>query len=67
MIRMPKPSAKGPQSGARTHHQDQVITLQSFRVMKINPKIPKKGKELLVVVLMSAMIENIYGFVLRPE
>jgi hypothetical protein len=35
---------KPPQSGAVTHHHDQVMTSQSFRVMKIRNVIGRIGK-----------------------
>ena len=34
--------AKGVHAGARTHHQDQSITLQSLRVMKTMVRRPPK-------------------------
>ena len=43
------PSAIGPQIGARTHHQDHVMILHNFRVMKMSPRIAINGKLEVVV------------------
>lgn len=43
------PIERGPQNGASTHHHDQVITLHSFSVMKISPRMAINGKLDVVV------------------
>ncbi len=49
MNRIANTMAKGPQSGASTHHHAQVMILHSFSVMKIKPRIAQNGKLLEVV------------------
>lgn len=62
ITRIASPMASGPQSGARTHHHDHVMMLQSLRVMKIRDRIPKKGNPAEVVLLMFDMIVFIIMF-----
>lgn len=45
-----KTTAKGPHTGASTHHHDHDITLNNFNVIKHKARIIQKNEKLLVVV-----------------
>lgn len=54
-----------PQSGAVTHHHDQLITPQSLSVMKTMASWPKKPMpldELLLLLMCFLWLKNVSGF-----